>query len=64
MSRIERKFPTKEEQLLQDKLDDALGQLFAIKNELDRYSMIDAEFPLAMRVKGLVDRYAALAEFA
>jgi len=30
--------------------------------EMDKHGTVDKEFPLVMRVKGLVDRYAALAD--
>jgi len=38
------------------------SHLEAIEKELDRHSEHDKGFPTVMRVKGLVDRYKALAE--
>ena len=38
------------------------SRLEAIAKELDRHSEHDKEFPLVMRVKGLVDRYKSLSE--
>ena len=38
------------------------NELEAITRELDRHSTHDKDFPIVMRVKGLVDRYKALSE--
>ena len=47
---------------LRDSVSKLESQLEDITKELDRHSEHDKEFPLVVRVKGLVDRYKSLAE--
>lgn len=39
-----------------------IGQLEKVVTELNRRTTVDKDFPLVMRVRGLVDNYMALAE--
>jgi len=43
-------------------LKDAEGQVATAHKEMNKHSAVDKDFPLVMRVKGLVDNYAALAK--